>query len=132
MPKTVYAAKVERFRGLILREPQQHKRISLIHAFMSLRRVSRIQIGFCRQRLDELRAEMKPDVANTEILAELEERINRAQARQDRRKAKREALREAAKPPVPATPVEEAPSAGESYAERIGRLLKEQEEMKKS
>ncbi len=129
MPKTVYAAKVEDFRRRILQQPQQHKRIALLHGFLGLGRLSRIQIQFCIARIDELRAELPPNSADMMLLDSLSDRVDAAWKRHDRRQEKREAERLAAKPADTAPPP--LPVDTKTQEDYLTRLLQQQKEKNK-
>ena len=128
MPKTVYAARVEEFRRLILQQPQQHKRIALLHRFLGLGRLSRVQIQFCIARIDELRAELPPSSADMMLLDSLSERVDAAWKRHDRRLAKKheeDLAKEKEKPKEPTITEPITTLDGESRRDLFKGSLKE-------
>ena len=119
MPETMYSKRLNELKRLILKTPNQGARIAYLHKLLSMGRISRLVLRWAVLRIDELRAEIVPSAANDALLESLVMRLDSARKRHD----KRAAARVAAKPPAP--PPVEAPPSGETYAQRIGRLLAE-------
>ncbi len=133
MPQTLYSQRLNALKRAVEQTPEQLKRLALLHKIISMNRCSRLVIQWVSARADELRAELQPNSTNEAQLDALQIRIDQAKKRHDRRVEKRAAERLAAEAEAKkskSAPVEEAPPTGESTADRIRRLMAEQQQQK--
>jgi hypothetical protein len=130
MAKTTFASRIATLRQ---RAESEHKRsesnlavwIGALYELLGVRRISRIQISWCRRRIIAIRDKYPDDLRVQKMLEDLDRRADEAWDRHLKRIAKREEARAGRKgstTPLASTP-ESAPSEREARRKYLESLL---------